>query len=105
MSIKECPLEIIERRPEKVLDVDERLKGDTLVKQGFGEETAVMEAQRCVGNIRCESCDLCRIFCPDLCITRNESIGQIEIDHDYCKGCGICAAVCPKKAIKMVLQE
>ena len=40
--------------------------------------------------------------CPDLCITRNELTGQVEIDYDYCKGCGICAAVCPKKAIEMV---
>jgi len=24
---------------------------------------------------------------------------------DYCKGCGICASVCPKGAIQMVLEE
>ncbi len=104
MGIKECPLEITKRHPEKVLDISERLKGDLLVKQGFDEETAVKEARRCLGNIRCEFCDLCRLFCPDLCITRNENTGQIEIDYNFCKGCGICAAVCPKGAIKMVLE-
>jgi len=25
-----------------------------------------------------------------------------EIDYDYCKGCGICAEVCPKGCIEMV---
>jgi pyruvate ferredoxin oxidoreductase delta subunit len=27
------------------------------------------------------------------------------IDLDYCKGCGICAAICPKGAIQMVLED
>jgi len=26
-------------------------------------------------------------------------------DLDYCKGCGICAAICPKGAIQMVMEE
>ncbi|MEN6442107.1 MAG: 4Fe-4S binding protein, partial [Syntrophobacter sp.] len=26
----------------------------------------------------------------------------VEIDLDYCKGCGICAEECPAKAIHMV---
>jgi len=25
-----------------------------------------------------------------------------RIDYEYCKGCGICAQVCPTKAISMV---
>lgn len=104
MKIKECPLEIMERHREKVLDIGSRPQGDLLVNQGFDEATAVREAQRCLGNIRCEFCDLCRLFCPDLCITRNESTGQIEIDYNYCKGCGICDAICPRGAIKMVLE-
>ena len=99
------PLEIMELRQERVLDAGSRLKGDLLVNQGFDEETAVREAQHCLGNIQCEFCDLCRLFCPDLCITRNESTSQIEIDLNYCKGCGICAAICPRGAIKMVLEE
>jgi len=27
-----------------------------------------------------------------------------EIDYDYCKGCGICANECPKKAIEMIIE-
>ena len=105
MATKECPSEIIGRQSERILAASERLKGNVLVKLGFTEETAVREAQRCLGNIQCEYCDLCRLLCPDLAITRNEHSGQIEIDYNYCKGCGICAEVCPKGAIKMVFEE
>ena len=34
------------------------------------------------------------MYCPDRAI--NE---EVEVDLDYCKGCGICANECPKKAI------
>jgi len=102
MTIKECKIEIVKRYPEKKLGINERLKGNQLVNQGFDEEIALREAQRCLRNARCESCDLCQLLCPDLAIIRNEETGEIEVDYDYCKGCGICALVCPKGAIKMV---
>jgi len=38
-------------------------------------------------------------------MTLNEETGQIEIDLDFCKGCGICVAFCPKEAIKMKLEK
>lgn len=104
MRTKECKLEILNRTPEKSLAIDERLEGG-LVKLGFDEEIAVKEAGRCLWNTRCGSCDLCRLLCPDLCITRDEKTGEIEIDYDFCKGCGICALVCPRGAIRMVLEE
>jgi len=53
----------------------------------------------------CHICDLCRLLCPDLAITRNGSRNQLEIDYSYCKGCGICIAVCSRDAIKMILEE
>ncbi len=73
--------------------------------EGLEEESAVKEANRCLVNTFCRSCDLCRYLCPDLCITRNEVSGRLEIDYDYCKGCGICSFVCPKGAIRMVQEE
>jgi len=48
---------------------------------------------------------MCRLLCPDLAITLNEKTGQIEIDLDFCKGCGICVAFCPKDAIEMELEK
>ena len=59
-------------------------------------------ASRCLATRSCEACDVCRLLCPDLAITRDAATGGIRIDFDYCKGCGICAAFCPRGAIRMV---
>lgn len=70
-----------------------------------GEQArAVEEALRCLGAGSCEACDVCRLLCPDLAITRDPESGRVEIDLRYCKGCGICAAFCPRGAIRMVLE-
>jgi 2-oxoacid:acceptor oxidoreductase delta subunit (pyruvate/2-ketoisovalerate family) len=74
-------------------------------RQGRKVEEATQEASRCLGTMSCEACDLCRLQCPDLAITRDRDTGEILIDLLYCKGCGICAALCPKGAISMVLEE
>ena len=65
-------------------------------------QEAEYEASRCLGTTHCEACDVCRLLCPDLAITRDTITGQIVIDLDYCKGCGICASVCPAEAITRV---
>ena len=44
------------------------------------------------------TCQLCWVYCPDACVSRG--VGP-EFDLDYCKGCGICAEVCPAGAIEM----
>lgn len=44
------------------------------------------------------TCQLCWVYCPDSCVSRG--IGP-EFDLEYCKGCGICAEVCPADAIEM----
>ena len=97
--VEPCELKIRRRAKE---NPSNDLNG---IKPGLEEEWAVKEACRCLVNNFCRSCDLCRYFCPDLCITRDEKSGHIQIDYDYCKGCGICAFICPKGAIKMVQEE
>ena len=55
---------------------------------------------------KCINCLRCWIFCPDSAIQAKE--GKITgIDYVHCKGCGICAAECPKKvqAITMKLES
>ena len=52
---------------------------------------------------KCVNCLLCWIYCPDSSIVRKEK--WVEVNYDYCKGCGICAHECPKEAIKMVEEE
>ncbi len=53
---------------------------------------------------KCNKCTLCYIFCPEGCIERDAE-GYFEVNLFYCKGCGICATECPKKAITMVEEE
>jgi pyruvate ferredoxin oxidoreductase gamma subunit len=48
---------------------------------------------------KCTNCLLCWFYCPDGSIARGAKI--VEIHYDYCKGCGVCAAVCAPKAIHM----
>jgi len=48
---------------------------------------------------KCTNCLLCWFYCPDGSIERGPK--TVTIHYDYCKGCGICAAVCAPKAIRM----
>jgi len=48
---------------------------------------------------KCVNCLICWIYCPDSAIIRQEK--WVEINYDFCKGCGICAKECPKLAISM----
>lgn len=50
---------------------------------------------------KCSQCLLCWIYCPDSSVTVKD--GKITgFDYDHCKGCGICAEVCPPK-VKAIL--
>jgi len=49
----------------------------------------------------CVHCLTCWINCPDSCIMVEDGKNKGP-NLEYCKGCGICAKVCPKKCIKMV---
>jgi pyruvate ferredoxin oxidoreductase delta subunit len=50
----------------------------------------------------CKRCEMCRLLCPDLAVAPDPGSGEMRIDLRYCKGCGICAAFCPKGLIRMV---
>ncbi len=45
-----------------------------------------------------DTCLLCWLYCPDGVISRDF---PLRVDLEYCKGCGICAEECPRKAITM----
>lgn len=51
----------------------------------------------------CINCLRCYIVCPDGVIFKSEN--KVDVDYDYCKGCGVCAHECPVNAIKMVKEE
>ena len=48
---------------------------------------------------KCTNCLLCWFYCPDASIDRGTKVVAIQLD--YCKGCGVCAAVCAPAAIRM----
>jgi 2-oxoacid:acceptor oxidoreductase delta subunit (pyruvate/2-ketoisovalerate family) len=50
---------------------------------------------------KCIRCLRCWFSCPEGCIHRLDDDYE-KWDFRYCKGCGICAQVCPVKAIEMV---
>ncbi|MCL2890567.1 MAG: 4Fe-4S binding protein [Methanomassiliicoccaceae archaeon] len=49
----------------------------------------------------CIDCMTCWMYCPDdtVLVKENKMVG-FRLTH--CKGCGICAKVCPKKAVTMI---
>lgn len=58
------------------------------------------EAERCFSCGRCTICDTCLVYCPDGIIFRDGK--RYRIDQEYCKGCGICVAECPRRAMEMI---
>lgn len=54
----------------------------------------------------CIHCLLCWVLCPDSAVLVEDS-KVVGFDLFHCKGCGICAEICPDKydAIKMVKKE
>jgi NADPH-dependent glutamate synthase beta subunit-like oxidoreductase len=74
------------------------------VTVGLDESTALFEARRCMSCGNCFGCDNCYGACPDNAIIKTGpgGPGDYEVDYDYCKGCGICAAECPCGAIEMI---
>jgi 2-oxoacid:acceptor oxidoreductase delta subunit (pyruvate/2-ketoisovalerate family) len=68
---------------------------------GLSRIQAMAESRRCLNCGVCNACELCLIFCPDLAVARREGGPGFSIDYDHCKGCGVCAAECPRGAIAM----
>jgi 2-oxoacid:acceptor oxidoreductase delta subunit (pyruvate/2-ketoisovalerate family) len=50
---------------------------------------------------RCVDCLLCWLYCPDSAVVLDGTTFA-GFDLDVCKGCEICAEMCPTGAIEMV---
>ena len=67
-----------------------------------GYETGTWRSMRPIfDEEKCNNCLTCWIYCPEGCIeVKDSKVTGADLYH--CKGCGICAQECPKKAITMV---
>ncbi len=62
-----------------------------------------LEGHRCFSCGHCTECDNCLVYCPEGIIKRQAPNEGYLLDYSYCKGCGICAVECPRKAMEMLL--
>lgn len=61
---------------------------------GWRTERPVIALNQCI------ACYYCYLCCPEGVIFKKDK--KVDIDYAFCKGCGICARVCPKTAVKMI---
>lgn len=69
----------------------------------LGNFTGAWRFARPVFTETCTACRVCEILCPDNVIFLRD--GKMEIDYNYCKGCGICVEVCPLKIKNAIFME
>ena len=86
---------------QPMLDIIRRQSSFDEVQGGLNEDNALFEARRCLSCGNCFECDNCYGVCPDNAVIKLGPGNRFEINYDYCKGCGICAAECPCGAIEM----
>jgi NADPH-dependent glutamate synthase beta subunit-like oxidoreductase len=80
----------------------ERSTGFQEITLGLYPDEAPSEAGRCFYCGTCIQCDRCYLFCPEVSIQPpSEDRRAYEADPDYCKGCAVCAAVCPRGVMTM----
>lgn len=84
------------------LDLVRRRASFEEVVGGLDQDTALLEARRCLSCGNCFECDTCYGVCPDNAIIKLGPGQRYEVNYDYCKGCGVCAEECPCGAIDMV---
>lgn len=82
---------------EKLLTWKEARMGGTVTEPGSSVNylTGTWRSLRPVHDMeQCTHCMICWVYCPDAAIIVEEG-RWARIDYDHCKGCGICAQVCP----------
>ena len=80
----------------------ERIKGFQEVDLPLNPREAVQQAGRCFFCGTCTGCDRCFLYCPEASLLApDETCAVYRPDSEYCKGCAVCAAVCPRGVMTM----
>ena len=93
MSLPKIPKE--KQLPEGMIVDSPKTEQEHMTTGGWRILRSVIDHEKCT------KCKTCFISCPDAAIRVDEN-GEMNIYLKYCKGCGICASVCPVGAIKRV---
>jgi NADPH-dependent glutamate synthase beta subunit-like oxidoreductase len=102
--------EALEKRGQVEIVGDEVLGNFEERIEGYTEEQAQKEGNRCMSCGMCFECNNCEIYCPQDAVFRvkkdERSVGRyVDTDYSKCIGCHICMDVCPSGYIKMGLGE
>ena len=89
------------RNVPSTLDAGQRSRSFTEIESTLDKNAAKEEAGRCFNCGICDSCDYCRLYCPEMAVM--VASARRSINMDFCKGCGVCATECPRNA--MALEE
>ena len=92
------------QRAQAHLQSEQRMRGFEEVVQGFGEEQALFEAQRCLSCGNCFECDGCFGSCPEDAVIKLGKGKRYRYDYDLCTGCAVCFEQCPCHAIQMIAE-
>jgi pyruvate ferredoxin oxidoreductase delta subunit len=85
-----------EKNEDTLIAVSTPAKGEAGKTGDWRSQTPHIDHDKCTKK---DSCLICWLYCPDGVISHEF---PLTIDLDYCKGCGICAEECPRKAISML---
>lgn len=69
------------------------------VNTGFDEEQIRNESKRCLSCGTCVFCENCMNYCPDGAISHDRKNSRLVVNTDYCKGCMVCIAECPRSCM------
>jgi NADPH-dependent glutamate synthase beta subunit-like oxidoreductase len=89
------------RTKQKKISHAKRLKSFSEVNLTPDARAALLSAARCYSCGRCNACLNCYYFCPEGVVAVDVEQCTRTVDEQHCKGCGTCAAACPRNAIEM----
>ena len=81
-------------------------KSEERVYSNYNSYTATVASWRVdkpIFNIDvCIDCQNCWVWCPDTSILSRDK-QMLGIDYDHCKGCAVCAEVCPTNPKSLIM--